>query len=434
MSGLSVHLPVGLCVLASLAVMLFANWRLKNLLVAVLVAAAFLAFSVGFSVRDASSIVWSRIYSLDNFGLEFLVAQIIWFSSQLREAGVMRDLVSAVRSALPPRVAMVSLPAAIGVLPMPGGAVFSAPLVDECDDGGRVSAEVKTRVNYWFRHIWEYWWPLYPGVLLAVDISGFDMWRFIVLQLPMTFAAVVIGWFFLMRRVGLGDGRDGRSVFGGLARVSRAFSPIVVVVAVYAGVRVAFPSVAAFNKYAPISLGIFAAMAFVQSLRPIAVSGWRDVLLSKRVLKLIFLVEAVRIYGAFIEAKLPDGVLLVERMRSEMAEYSIPLILIVMLIPFVSGVSTGLAIGFVGASFPIVMSLIGADASFAEVAPTLALAYACGYAGMLLSPVHICLVVTNEHFKTDLGRSLAKLALPVGGLLLFALVYSFFLSWFLGTL
>jgi hypothetical protein len=80
------------------------------------------------------------------------------------------------------------------------------------------------------------------------------------------------------------------------------------------------------------------------------------------------------------------------------------------------------------------MSLIGADASFAEVAPTLALAYACGYAGMLLSPVHICLVVTNEHFKTDLGRSLAKLALPVGGLLLFALVYSFFLSWFLGTL
>ena len=431
MSGAFSSVPVGVDVFASLALMLLINWRLKNLLAAVLAAAVFLGFSVGFSTSDIFGVAWRRISSFDNIGLAFVVAQIIWFSSQLREVGVMRKLVSAVRGALPPRAAMASLPAAIGVLPMPGGAIFSAPLVDECDECGRVPADLKTRINYWFRHIWEYWWPLYPGVLLAVEITGVDLWKFIALQLPMTFAAVAIGWFFLVRRLNLDDGAGKKTLpadsaprSGGLLKLLCAFSPILVVIAVYALVMIFLPSLAEINKYIPIALGIFSAMLFVQSRYPAKAGEWRRIILSMRVLKLVLLVEAVRVYGAFIESRLPDGVLLVERMRMEMAEYAIPAILIAMLIPFVSGVSTGLAIGFFGASFPIVMSLVGEGAGFAEAAPTIALAYACGYAGMLLSPVHICLLVTNEHFKTDLARSLAKLALPVGVLVLFALAYS----------
>ena len=426
MNGFAANMPVALKVFLSLAAMLLINWRSKNLLASVLIATAVLASLAGFSPSEALDVVWGRVSSRGNFGLAFVVAQIIWFSSQLKEAGVMRDLVSSVRSAFPPRMAMASLPAAIGVLPMPGGAIFSAPLVQECDESGRVPADLKTLVNYWFRHIWEYWWPLYPGVLLAVDISGVDIWRFIAMQLPMTLAAVGIGWFFLARKLNL-DGGGGFSARG-LHGVLRSFSPVLVVVAVYAGIRIFVPAMAELSAYLPIALGILAAMAFVQSVRPLSAAAWRASLLSPRVWKMVLLVEAVRIYGAFIESRLPDGALLVERMRSEMAACSIPLILVTMLIPFVSGISTGLAIGFVGASFPIIMSLIGADASFAEAAPTLALAYACGYAGMLLSPVHICLIVTNEHFKTDLGRSLAKLAIPVGTLVAFAFLYKTALS------
>nr|HPQ53769.1 DUF401 family protein [Spirochaetota bacterium] len=80
-------------------------------------------------------------------------------------------------------------------------------------------------------------------------------------------------------------------------------------------------------------------------------------------------------------------------------------------IPFISGITTGIAVGFVGASFPIVVSLSGGDIS------QLVLAYGCGYMGMILSPVHVCLVVTAEHFGTDVGTTLRKILYPASAVM-----------------
>ena len=43
-----------------------------------------------------------------------------------------------------------------------------------------------------------------------------------------------------------------------------------------------------------------------------------------------------------------------------------------------------------------------------------ALAFGFGYMGMMLSPVHVCLIVTNEHFQTRLPHSLRGLLAPAG--------------------
>ena len=40
------------------------------------------------------------------------------------------------------------------------------------------------------------------------------------------------------------------------------------------------------------------------------------------------------------------------------------------------------------------------------------LAYACGYMGLMLSPVHACLIVTTEHFRTHLAKILLRLLGP----------------------
>ncbi len=340
----------------------------------------------------------------------------------------MRDLVSSIKATLPAKVAMAALPATIGILPMPGGALFSAPLVDDCDETGTVPPELKTKVNYWFRHIWEYWWPLYPGVLLAIDISGVSPGRFILLQLPMTFAAVAVGWFFLVRKIPPpchDNDEQARKQSGKTRQITgifRAVAPIAVVAITYTAIRIYVPAVSALNKYAPIVLGILAGMAFTHLKRPMTWARWRNIVCSKRVAKLIVLVAAVRIYGAVVESKLPSGILLVEKARLEMSGWPAPTLVAIALIPFVSGLSTGLAIGFVGASLPIVMSFVGGG-SFANVAPALALAYACGYAGMLLSPIHVCLIVTNEHFKTNMARSILTLAPPVATLLALTTAY-----------
>ena len=115
------------------------------------------------------------------------------------------------------------------------------------------------------------------------------------------------------------------------------------------------------------------------------------------------------------------------QMRSELNCWGFPIIFIIMFLPFISGMTTGLTIGFVGASFPIIMSLIGPNPGIREVLSTTVFAYTFGYMGMILSPVHICLIVTNEHFKTSLTDSMIKLIRPAlivisGGVLLYLII------------
>ncbi len=44
-----------------------------------------------------------------------------------------------------------------------------------------------------------------------------------------------------------------------------------------------------------------------------------------------------------------------------------------------------------------------------ELLAAVVLAYASGHVGQLLSPVHVCNIVTNKYFKTDLIKATSQL-------------------------
>jgi hypothetical protein len=114
--------------------------------------------------------------------------------------------------------------------------------------------------------------------------------------------------------------------------------------------------------------------------------------------------------------KLPldaSGATLVSGMRDEFLRTGVPIVIVMMLLPFISGFIIGIAFGFVGASFPLVFGLLGPDPSFSQLASTTVLAYAFGYMGMILSPVHICFVVTNEYFKSRIFKAYPYIIWPV---------------------
>lgn len=457
--------PVIAKVLGSLALILVINAVCRQLLVAIALGAVGLAFWCGHDAGATWTIAWGRFSSFDNLCLMVVILQVTWLSEQMSSSGVMKDLVIAVRYRISRRASMAVLPAVIGFLPMPGGALFSAPLVDECDPAKETPSLLKTQTNYWFRHIWEYWWPLYPAVILALDISGLEIWKFVLLQFPFSLVAVGAGYWFLLRKVrgsdearrsgdmadvqqkaASDDERSGGNKSKGAAthgshmgKNNRQYNtrppallplvaPIIIIVSAYAGLSVLFPGMVAFQKYLPMIIGIVMAMLFLNFQRPLDGASWKTLLLSKKTLKMAVLVAAVQIYGAFIETRLPDGTLVVEMMRTELAEWGIPSLAMMILLPFVAGFTTGIAIGFVGASMPIVVSLLGSQPDPGLFLGSISLAYIYGYAGMILSPVHICLIVTNEYFKTRLYPSLAGLLRPVAVLMVSVLVYYFLLA------
>lgn len=120
--------------------------------------------------------------------------------------------------------------------------------------------------------------------------------------------------------------------------------------------------------------------------------------------KALFLVIGIMI---FQEVLLATGAL--AGFSSFFAASRIPVHLLLFLIPFIAGVMTGLTVGYVGITFPLLLPLMGG----LPPSPALvALAFGSGFAGVMLSPVHLCYVLTCEYFQADIAKVYHRLFLP----------------------
>jgi len=87
---------------------------------------------------------------------------------------------------------------------------------------------------------------------------------------------------------------------------------------------------------------------------------------------------------------------------------------------------TGVGIGYVGLSMPIVLGLLSSSGIPLKAGVVIASAF--GYAGMMFSPLHVCMVVTVQHFKSTLPSTIRKFALPLSIFIVVASVYGAVLS------
>jgi uncharacterized protein len=301
---------------------------------------------------------------------------------------------------------MMALPAVIGLVPMPGGALFSAPFVKQAGDAIAGRPDWKTAVNYWFRHVWEYWWPLYPGVIVAMSLfEMIDTRHFLAVQMPFTAIAVAAGYGFLVRphlaelsAAGAAPRRAGER--GAVV----LFLPLVlVIVSVFVGpwpLKTFFPGLELqIVKLLSVLIGLVLAMAvvLVSAAGRGAGAGFgrrmREAFNRKAVGVLVTLV-GVLVFKAMLQSSglLPEAV-------EELSAAGIPPVLVVMTLPFLAGLVTGIAVGFTGASFPLVVGLLTTAGSGLTPFATLVLAFGFGYMGMMVSPVHLCFLVTKEYFS-----------------------------------
>ncbi|HOO45047.1 MAG TPA: DUF401 family protein, partial [Deltaproteobacteria bacterium] len=147
----------------------------------------------------AASMLSSVLYP-KTLMLSIIVSLILVLSRSMESSGHMRRLLMSFQGLVgSPRLNLIIFPALIGLLPMPGGAVFSAPMVKELGIDTGLKPDHLSYVNYWFRHIWEYWWPLYPGVLLAITMADVHLWAFVMFLAPLTIVAFSIGYHPIKR-------------------------------------------------------------------------------------------------------------------------------------------------------------------------------------------------------------------------------------------
>ena len=103
----------------------------------------------------------------------------------------------------------------------------------------------------------------------------------------------------------------------------------------------------------------------------------------------------------------------------------IPLIAIAIIVPmFIGAISGSPAMG-VGIAFPILLPLFG-DVNI-HMTSIVFLGITCTY---ITSPLHLCLVLTNNYFKSDLNKVIKYLAPSSIALYLIGLTYHLFLYYF----
>ncbi|MBN2038980.1 MAG: DUF401 family protein [Spirochaetes bacterium] len=417
-------IPFILRVVLTLFFILVINRLTKNLLISIGAGTIIIALWSGRSFADIWSIAFNRLISGNILFLVVILFEVIWLSTLMSKNGIISDLVTSVRGMSSNKAAMALLPAFIGLLPMPGGAIFSAPLVDSVDEDKVLDPLHKVQINYWFRHIWEFWWPLYPAVLLALDITGLPITRFMLYQAPLWLFMMLTGYIFLLRKVNIREKSSTESAYS-KKKFLLSILPVIIIIFTYAVCRIFFPFLIEFNKYIPMCIGVFVAVIFAQIYKPQGSEVWRKIVLNKTTFNLVVIVVLIMIYGSFIDSPLSDGTYIMSHMRVELGRWGIPLFIIIMILPFISGMVTGIAVGFVGASFPIIMSLLGPNPEVWQIATSMVLGYGFGYLGMILSPVHICLIVTNRHFNTEVEKSITRLIRPVAFMMVCVLLVYF---------
>jgi integral membrane protein (TIGR00529 family) len=359
-----------------------------------------------------------------NYLLLIAIFLLLFFTEALTTTGKMKRTIDALKKWLTSkRLLLGGLPALVGLLPMPGGALFSAPMVASVDTLDEVMPAHKAAINYWFRHVWEYWWPLYPGVLLAIKYSGLPAGLFFLVQMPFTVAAITGGYFFVLRGVKkspmgsrMGGTIDARNIASTMAPIG-----LLVAVSVIGSLVLPMIGVAAeLANLVSMLIGLVLGLVVVFYGNGTAFKKALRMLQSKNTWLMMALVLGIQAFSGILKCPLHEAstLTLVSQMQQEFMALGIPILLVMAIIPFISGAVTGVAFGFVGASFPIVFALAGHNQPLHIMVATTVFAYGCGYVGMILSPVHVCLVVTNEYFKTRLFSSYRYIVLPA--LLVFA--------------
>ena len=356
----------------------------------------------------AQSILQALI-SEETLSLVGIMLLVLYLGNLLQTSGNFKKMVESLENLIPePRLILALPPSFIGLLPMIGGALMSAPIVAEAAKKWNISSAWKTFLNYWFRHIWEYCWPLYLNLIIAAAIIQVPIIKIASVQFPFTLLAACLGMVILFKYVPPlpKERRDG-NFFRNLFNLFFSIWPIVLIILL---VFICKLSMLLALAVVVLLTQLFFRMNFQDRIKVI----WKSLSI-----KMIVLMVSIMVFKRILEI---SGALdsITQAVHSE----GLSGIFLLFIVPFFLGLLTGVNQAFVSISFPLLIPIFG------QGNPDMVLvmfAYVSGFVGILLSPAHLCLALTVEYFQADIRDVYKILVWPASIVFLAAFLALLFL-------
>ncbi|MCR4962669.1 MAG: DUF401 family protein [Firmicutes bacterium] len=321
---------------------------------------------------------------------------ILWFimilEGLMSQHGYMQRMLQAMDDLFhSKKVDAVALPMLIGFLPSAGGALFSAPIVEESVAGSPLSQEAKSIINTHFRHVMETFFPTYPGLILAAQLAQVPLFSLMLLMLPLTVFIFCAGLIFVRKVKNLPTDKEKTPFLQGIKELFSSMWPFFLLIALIA-----------VGQVETWLASLIAMLALLFFLHP-PLKEIPDMI--RRSTKWVMLLMVFTVL-AFKDILYACGA--VSNMPEIIANLPIPAYWVFSLTSLITAVITGMELPAISLAMPLAMAAMPE----AAVLPLAGLMVASAYVGAQITPMHLCITISAHHFKANVQKAILK-SMPV---------------------
>ena len=354
------------------------------------------------------------VFDFQTVELAFLLTLIYILAKAMQETGAIKKVIHSLQTIFYKGGTLGIIPAVYGLMPVPGGALFSAPLIDKEGDKFKLNKDQKNFLNVWFRHIWFPIFPVSSAMMLIIsyDFANIDIYELIVANFPAFIAFILIGLLFLKYYVKKTPKSKNppKKDYQGLVYLLPPVIPIVIYIIVL-GLFWLFSlgDIKIFQRSIFI-IGVFFSIISLYFLLKIDWKKYCEILKKSVSLKLALAIIGIMVFRQMIEVSKANDII-----ADLIGGLPFHPIFIIILIPLIMGVITGYNLGAIALSYPLIEPFFGfTDLNIVGITSIIFVSSLVGY---LISPIHLCNVVSSDHLKTDTTR-MYKMYIPAIILLL----------------
>ena len=156
--------------------------------------------ALGFALLAGVNILQSLINVLTDPSILALILIMILIpilGGIMEESGLMMEMIQKMR--ISRKSSLMMIPALFGLLPVPGGALMSAPIVQQIDS--EEDATKKVSINVWYRHMLIMVYPLSSSLILSSFLTDINLYVLVLGLIPGLIVMWLIGYITLVKNV-----------------------------------------------------------------------------------------------------------------------------------------------------------------------------------------------------------------------------------------
>ncbi|MGI6113751.1 MAG: DUF401 family protein [Mahellales bacterium] len=388
----------GVFALAATIVLVIVLVRMKAKLGIVMLCASFFMALLGRLLPvTVVKIMLDALSNPQTIELMLIIIGITALGHLLKVTGKLNEIITNLRNVInDARILTALIPALVGLLAVPGGAVMSAPLIEQIGSEAGLDKDSLATSNIIFRHINSFAYPMSTGMILISSISGIDVTEYLRFNIPIIMIIMVFAFFYIFRKLKPAKIKKEKPKPRTILRLFISILPFTIIVTMGLVFQVYFP------------LAILAGILYVVFL-PEKDSTYgplvKDRLLAARngvKWDMVFAMAGVMVFKDVVAA---TGFL--NEISVFLVDKGAPLFVLAVLFPFIAGMITGNNSAAIGLTAPLFLLMLPEGIN---AVPYYNLIFIGSSTGYIASPFHMCLVLTVEYYKASLPSVLRQVA------------------------